>query len=116
MIIPRDAIIPIEKVRDYLLKPLEVDDKSGFLALAGYSREDYWELIRDIREQLLPAEAEYQGNRGYGNIYAVRGILVGPNTIRLAVSAIWILNLSDEIRFVTLQPDKERYHNEIRTF
>ncbi|HET6399780.1 MAG TPA: hypothetical protein VFH95_00115 [Candidatus Kapabacteria bacterium] len=116
MIIPRDAIIAIEKVRDYLLKPLEVDDKSGFLALAGYSREDYWELIRDNREQLLPAEGEYQGNRGYGNIFAACGILVGPNTIRLAVSTVWILNLSGEIRFVTLQPDRERYYNGIRTF
>lgn len=40
MIIPKDAIIPIEKVRDYLLKPLEKGDKSRFLAIAGYSREE----------------------------------------------------------------------------
>src|ERR1039458_10038082 len=64
MIIPSDAIIPAEKVKDYLLKPLEKDDKSRYLFQAGYTRENYWELIRDI-QQLLPAEAEFQERRRY---------------------------------------------------
>lgn len=115
MIIPKDAIIAVEKVRDYLLKPLEVDDKSGFLAIAGYSREEYWELMKDIREHLLPADAEFLDERHYGDFYLARGILRGPNGASLAVRTIWIVNLLGEIRFVTLKPDKERYRNEIRT-
>ena len=59
MIIPKDAIIAEEKIRDYLLTTLDVDDKSSYLALAGYSRDEYWELLRDIREQLLPGEANF---------------------------------------------------------
>src|SRR5487761_1297010 len=105
MIIPKDAIIPVEKVRDYLLKPLEKGDKSRFLAIAGYSREEYWELLRDIREQLLPAEALFQDHRHNEDVYVLLGILHGPNGNRLAVRTVWVLNLFQEIRFVTLYPD-----------
>ena len=63
-IIPKDAIIAEERIRDYLLVRQEEDDKSKFLALAGYSREDFWELVRDIREQILPAEATFAYDRG----------------------------------------------------
>ena len=115
MVIPTDAIIAVEKIRDYLLKPLDVDDKSRFLALGGYSREEHWELMRDIRDQLLPVEAEFLGSRHYGDFYSAKGILRGPNGTQLAVCTIWIANLLGEIRFVTLKPDKERYRNEIRT-
>jgi len=107
MIIPKDAIIAEEKIRDYLLVPLEEDDKSEFLSLGGYRREDYWELVRDIRDQLLPAEAEFQDDRRHGPLYAHYGVLKGPNGIRLGVRMIWIVNLLDEIRFVTLVPDKK---------
>ena len=115
MLIPKDAIIAEEKIRDYLLVWQEVDDKSQFLALAGYSKEEYWELIRDIREQILPAEASFQYDRGYGPVFEHRGTLRGTNGVLLAIRTYWIRNLSDEIRFVTLVPDKERYRNEIRT-
>jgi hypothetical protein len=115
MIIPKDATIAIERVRDYLLTPQEKGDKSGFLALAGYTRADYWELLRDLRDQLLPGDAEFQEHRHKEDIYVLRGILTGPNGERLAVRTVWVLNLLNEIRFVTLLPDKARYHDEIRT-
>jgi hypothetical protein len=102
--IPKDATIAIEKIRDYLLKPLDVDDKSGYLALAGYSRKEYWELLRDIREQLLPAEAEYQERNSYGDFYELIGFLTGPNGRRLGVRTIWV-NDEGTWRFVTLFPD-----------
>jgi hypothetical protein len=115
MIIPKDAIIADEKIRDYLLVPQDEDDKSQFLAMAGYSKEDFWELVRDIREQILPAKSTFQYDRGYGPVFAHRGTLRGPNGVLLTVRTIWIQNLSGEFRFVTLIPDKERYRNEIRT-
>ncbi len=90
MIIPADAIILDQKIRDYLLKPLLVDDKSHFLTRAGYSREEYWELIRDIREQLLPGEGMLQERREQGNLYVLRGRLRGPNGRMLAVKTIWL--------------------------
>jgi hypothetical protein len=107
MIIPADSIIAIEKVRDYLLKPLLVDDKSGFLTRAGYSREEYWELIRDIRDQLLPAEGVFQERREQGMVYVLRGTIRGPNGRELAVTTIWLQKWSGAWNFVTLFPDKK---------
>ena len=105
MIIPNDAKIAIEKIRDYLLVPLEVDDKSGYLALAGYTREEYWELMRDIREQLLPDEASYQERNEFGKYYILKGRLRGPNGRTLGVRTIWLREVSGGIRFLTLFPD-----------
>ncbi len=105
MIIPKDAFIPVEKVRDYLLVLLDADDKSGYLSLAGYTREDYWELLRDIREQLLPGEAEYQSRNEFGEYYVLYGRLRGPNGRVLGVRTIWLREVSGRIRFLTLYPD-----------
>ncbi|HET6400568.1 MAG TPA: hypothetical protein VFH95_04135 [Candidatus Kapabacteria bacterium] len=114
-LIPKDAIIAEEKIRDYLLVPQEKGDKSKFLALAGYSKANHWELLRDIREPLLPGEAEFQEHRHNEDVYRLPGILRGPNGVRLAVRTIWAVNFFQEIRFITLLPDNNRYRNEIRT-
>ena len=113
MIIPADATIAVEKVRDYLLKPLDVDDKSGYLALAGYTREDYWELMRDIRSQLLPAEGTFQKSNQFGEYYIVPGRLHGPNGRRLSVNSIWLKDNDDPFKFVTLRPRKGLNRDEI---
>lgn len=107
MIIPADAIILEAKIRDYHLKPLLVDDKSRFLILAGYSREEYWELMRDIREQLLPGKGMFQERREQGNLYVLRGMLRGPNGRILSVKTIWLQIWSGVWSFVTLFPDKK---------
>jgi hypothetical protein len=107
MIIPTDSIIAVEKVRDYLLKPLKVDDKSLFLNRAGYRQEAYADLIRDIREQLLPGEGVFQERREHGNLYVLRGVLKGPNGRELALKTIWLLKWSGIWSFVTLFPDKK---------
>ena len=105
MIIPNTATIAEEKIRDYLLAPLDVDDKSGYLALAGYTRADYWELMRDIRQQLLPGEAAYQERNEYGEYYILEGRLTGPNGRTLGVQTVWLHEISGAIRFLTLFPD-----------
>ncbi|MFI5202158.1 MAG: DUF6883 domain-containing protein [Candidatus Kapaibacterium sp.] len=105
MIIPKDAIIAIEKVRDYLLKPRIKHDKSGFLRLAGYEREQYEILLNDIRDQFLPSEAQFQERKKYGEYYAIRGFLQGPNGRQLRVKTVWIVDLQGDIRFVTLVPN-----------
>jgi len=105
MIIPKDAIIADEKVRDYLLKPRVKGDKSGYLALAGYNREDFWELQRDIRDQLLPTEAIFQRRDRFGEYYMFDGHLTGPNGRRLGVETIWIRENDGKIRFLTPFPD-----------
>ena len=50
MKIPSDALIPHEKLTQYLLVSKEVDDKSKFLAQAGFVRENPDALVTAIRE------------------------------------------------------------------
>jgi hypothetical protein len=106
MLIPKDAIIADEKIIDYLLKPLKVDDKSGYLSLAGYTRDDYWELLKDIREQLLPGEGIPQRQDEFGTYYRLAGNLRGPNGRVLGVYSIWQRTNRGSIRFITLYPDR----------
>ena len=77
MIIPADAIITEEKIRDYLLTPQRKSDKSKYLSLAGYKRKEFWELLRDLRSQLLPGEGSFQERIEQGDLYILWGILEG---------------------------------------
>ncbi len=105
MIIPSDATIAVEKIRDYLLVPFDADDKSGYLSIAGYTKTEYWELLRDIREQLLPGEAGFQERNEFGEYYVLEGHLRGPNGRILGVRTIWLHEVEGRIRFLTLYPD-----------
>lgn len=107
MIIPSDAIIAVEKVRDYLLKPREKKDKSKYLALAGYSRAKYQRLIDDLRD-LLPAEAKLQNQTRFGDRFILRCQLRGPNGTILPVCTIWENHNILGWKFITLYPDKEK--------
>jgi hypothetical protein len=107
MIIPKDALIPETKIRDYLFRPQLKDDKSKFLGLAGYSVADFQRLIKDIRDQLLPGEAVFQERTIGGEIYRLRGILTGPNGYELHVRTIWAVEVGHPPRFVTLVPDRK---------
>ena len=106
MKLPANTIILRRKASEYLLQKRRDDDKSGFLALAGYTARDTDRLLRDIREQLLPLEAEFHGQTEYGVKYRIRGTLTGPNGRPLRVQAIWIKeDATGDTKFVTLLPD-----------
>src|SRR5438105_2609986 len=100
MVIPKDALIPDTKIRDYLFRPQLKDDKSKFLGLAGYNIADFRKLIEDIRAQLLPGEATFQERTVGGEIYRLRGVLTGPNGYDLHVRTIWALEDGSMPRFV----------------
>jgi|SRR4051812_38232940 hypothetical protein len=104
MIIPKDATIAVEKM-GYLLVPKEVDDKSGYLALAGYSIGESWELLRDIRDQLLPSEGLLQRTNEFGDFFETTGVLKGPNGRSIGIRSIWVRDEEGQFRFVTLFPD-----------
>jgi hypothetical protein len=57
MRLSRDATIAPVKLTKYLLVWREVDDKSKFLAQAGYIQENWQQLEADLRNQILPLEA-----------------------------------------------------------
>ena len=73
MRLPRDTVIAREKVTGYLLRWREEDDKSAFLALAGYTLENAEQLINDLREQLMTLDAEFIEDTEYGPKYRIRG-------------------------------------------
>ncbi len=105
----RDAVIASAKLTRYLLVWREVDDKSKFLARAGYGQENWQQLEADLRDQILPLEAvpSDEPNR-FGDVYEIRGVLRGTNGINLAVVTIWMIEYeTHQTKFVTLYPDKE---------
>jgi len=66
MRLPGDALVAREKLTDYLLRWRPENDKSAFLAHAGYTLENADRLMADIREQLMPLEAIPIENSDYG--------------------------------------------------
>jgi len=95
-----------------LLVRREVDDKSKFLAKAGYSLENWQQLEADLRNQILPLEAVPSGEQNrFGNVYEIRGVLSGVNGVSRAVVTIWMVEFeTQQTKFITLYPDKEVSH------
>jgi hypothetical protein len=106
--LPSDSVISDRKLKEYLLSPRVEDDKSGFLAIAGYTSSHWRELEADLRNLIRAADADLTRSTTYGDIYEVKGSVVGPNGKTLRVISVWIrLKANNETRFVTLFPDKE---------
>jgi hypothetical protein len=97
--IPPDAQIDDRKLSDYLLKKLPHDDKSGFLAQAGFDRGHAGELRAAILALCLSADA-----RPYGAKWLVSGTITGPNGRELKVKLVWIERPDGAFHFVTLVP------------
>ena len=103
-----NSTIAREKITNYLLKWQPDNDKSRFLGRAGYSLNNWQRLLEDIRRQILPIEAELVRKTAYGDLFEIRGKLVGPNGISLSIVTIWMIeNISQRTKFITLFPDKE---------
>lgn len=107
MKLPSDTFIAPEKLHDYLLVLRPADDKSQYLALAGYTRKNWQDLERDLREQFLTQEATESEATKYGTIYEIRDLLRGPNGKSLPVRTIWMQETAtSKVKFITLLPDK----------
>ncbi len=105
MKLPLDAVISIQKLRDYLLTEQSRGDKSRFLAQAGYTRNNPRQLERDLRVQILPLEAELLPVRGYGDRFEIRGRLRGPSGAEVTVRTIWMREFeTGVVKFITLIP------------
>jgi hypothetical protein len=76
-----DAVIAYEKVRDYLLEWRAENDKSLFLARAGYTKKDFERLADDIREQLLSLDANYEESTEYGQMFSITGWIPQRNAL-----------------------------------
>ncbi len=90
MRLPADAVISMDKLRDYRLTELPRGDTSRFLGQAGYTRSHAGQLERDLREQVLSLDAAPLPPQGYGERYEIRAPLRGPNAAVLPVRTIWM--------------------------
>ncbi len=107
MQLPSDSIIPEDKITRYLLVPRIKDDKSKFLAQAGFTQENPEELLLAIRQLAATNEAIEDNTNEYGTFYIVEGNLQGINDRDLAVVSIWLQSKHDgNFRFITLKPKK----------
>ncbi|NJL54717.1 hypothetical protein HC928_05620 [bacterium] len=105
MLLPQNAIIAKEKLTRYLLVLLPKDDKSKFLAQAGYTLSNWPQLEQDLRTQVLTQPAEFVETTRYGKKYFIRARLRGGNGVELSVLTVWMVE-NGKTRFVTLVPDK----------
>jgi len=107
MKLPNNAVITPEKLTQYLLVLRKRNDKSKWLAQAGYTLEDWQVLETDLRLQILSLEATPTESSHYGQIYEIRGNLTGPNGQMLAVLTVWMTEIATGItKFITMYPDK----------
>lgn len=108
MKIPEDAIIPDAKLTRYLLVLRPRNDKSKFLAQAGFTDESPQALIVALRQLTNSNDAIEDRTDEYGTYYQVKGILQGLNDINLKVVTVWLQRKTDQqFQFLTLIPDKE---------
>ncbi|MBI4828926.1 MAG: hypothetical protein HY804_08990 [Nitrospinae bacterium] len=108
MKLPRGIIIPDDKLTRYLLVFRIWDDKSKFLAKAGFTQGN----PDDLKMALIALAERYEtvddGINEYGTFLRTDGKIVGPNGRGLPVTAIWLRWHGDgSVHFVTLKPGKE---------
>ncbi len=107
MKLPSTTVIAPEKIRVYLLSARKRNDKSRWLAKAGYKLENWERLEKDLRTQLLSRDAVITEKTKYGIMYEIKGILNGPNGRTLSVRSIWMKEHRSKItKFITMFPDK----------
>ncbi|NOZ60682.1 MAG: hypothetical protein GXO74_03280 [Calditrichaeota bacterium] len=109
MKLPADSIIAHEKLTSYILAPRKRNDKSKWMAQAGYFLENWRELEHDLRRQILSLDATPIDKTEYGQLYEIKGKLFGPNGRFLSICSIWITKFkSGQTKFVTMFPDKRK--------
>ena len=105
MKIDHNAIISQAKLTQYLLVFKPRNDKSQFLAQAGFTLDNWQALETAIRELILAHKACEDRTNEYGTFYNVSGKLKGLNGLDLSVVTVWLLRQHDgQFHFVTLIP------------
>ncbi|MGV0028367.1 DUF6883 domain-containing protein [Phormidesmis priestleyi] len=109
MRMPFGLIVQDQKLTEYLLVFQEKDDKSGYLALAGYTLENWQLLKQDILKATEGAEVAQVIFTGWGTRFKVESQWSGINGRSFDIITLWQQDEgSDTIRFITLYPNKSR--------
>jgi hypothetical protein len=87
------AVVPIEKVTEYLLNPLHPvgGPKARWLAALGYCLESPKELADDLLGVVRKSEDFTVQSDVFGVKYAVKGSLITPSGRIARVLTIWMI-------------------------
>ena len=96
MKIPDDAVIPDGKITNYLLVLKAKDDKSQFLAQAGFTQNNPDLLKSAIRELANNVEAIPDIQNEYGQFFLVIGEITGLGDRQLSVTTVWLQREIDQ--------------------
>ncbi len=100
------AIIPPEKLRDYLLSPSHPVGKfkAAYFRTLGYTSDNWERLEADIRI-ILDNEATAKEHTKYGQKFEVRGYISSPSDRTVLLVTAWMLLNDENIpRFITAYP------------
>ena len=103
-----NALIAVEKLRDYLLDPEHPSggSKAVLLITMGYQRSDPMRLETDLREQHLKRDVESSIPDDYGMRYEIRGPIRTPKGRLVTFRSVWQIDTgTDRPRLITLYPD-----------
>ncbi len=109
MKLAKNSIISEQTIKGYLLIKRKRNDKSKWLAQAGYSISNWKRLRDDLRNQILPMDAELIDDGEFGKLFMIKGILSGPLDKKLEVCSVWMIEKeTGKTKFITVYPDKRR--------
>jgi hypothetical protein len=105
----KQAVIPIEKLVDYLLDVHHPDGgpKARVFAHAGFSAEAPEEFEQALRDQHLTQEARLGKLSPFGTKFENTGRLTGPDG-EVFVTSVWIIRHGETApRLITVVPEHE---------
>lgn len=101
------AIIPPEKLRDYLLSSSHPVGwfKVAYFNELGYSAENWERLEHYLRKQILSNNAVEIEGFSYGKKFVITEYLVTPSEKTVKISTVWVILTGESIpRFITAYP------------
>ncbi|MDX2054570.1 MAG: hypothetical protein SFV15_19370 [Polyangiaceae bacterium] len=102
------AFVADEKVRDYLLSPVNprARGKAAFFRALGFD-DSNWALLREALLEIARSGTAGAGQPSeFGVKYEIRATLNGPTGRQATIKTVWIMNAEDDTpRFVTAYPD-----------
>ncbi len=88
--IPNDANIPLAKLTRYLSVQRDHNDKSKFLAQAGFTPDNHEALDSALGELIVAVKAAEKRTDEHGTLYQATGCLKGVSGVSLIVVTVWL--------------------------
>ena len=102
------AVVPLGKVRDYLLSISHPDgrSKARYFGSRGYESRSPWRLAADLRNIAAVGEVVAVRHTEWGTIYRVDGATDAPDGAPIHLATIWIIGPETTPRLVTAYPQR----------